>query len=115
MTRCSYHLLVASELINRPLITTQEHGSSDADPQYVEHLRNKMHATEQLVTAFMRAAGEVGSAVLKDESYRKYQKSETEVRNIASGIRPRLTSVSVRCIAVGSLPAGRKTETDGEG
>lgn len=102
-----YSLLSLSSTLD--IYDLTKHVSSDADPQYVEQLRSKMHATEQLVTAFMRAAGEVGSAVLKDEPYRRYQKSETEVRSAVSRRIPHLMFVPVCCIAVGSLTVSCQT------
>lgn len=56
------------------------HVSNDPDPEYVEELRNKMHITEQLVTAFVQLGRKKELPLLKDETYRRCQAAETEVR-----------------------------------
>lgn len=55
------------------------HVSDDPDPLYVEGLRNKMHATERLVTSFVRLGGKQESLLLQDEAVRRCQKAQTEV------------------------------------
>ncbi|EMD37345.1 hypothetical protein CERSUDRAFT_105371 [Gelatoporia subvermispora B] len=69
------------------------HVSEDADPAYLDALRDKMHATSELVTAFARLSGQSQSASSQDEVFRKCQAAETEcssLRSELSLIRTRL-------------------------
>lgn len=53
--------------------------SDGADPLHVEELRNKMHATERLVTSFVQLGGKQESSLSKSEAYQRCQEAQTEV------------------------------------
>ena len=56
------------------------HVSEDSDEQYVEQLRTKMQATEQLVVAFVQLSKAGGSKVTHDDTVKRCQEAQTEVR-----------------------------------
>ncbi|OCH92316.1 BRE1-domain-containing protein [Obba rivulosa] len=67
--------------------------SEHADSAYLDALRDKMHATSELVTAFARLSGQSQSVPSQDEVYRRCQAAETDcstLRSELSLIRTRL-------------------------
>ena len=58
------------------------HVTADEDSsRYVQALRNRMQATEQLVAAFVKVGGEARQQLLHDEEQRKCLRSQSEVGN----------------------------------
>jgi E3 ubiquitin-protein ligase BRE1 len=56
------------------------HVSAEPEPsQYVEELRKRMHATEQLVLAFVRVGGEARSQLLHDKNHASCIQAQTKV------------------------------------
>ncbi|OBZ67158.1 E3 ubiquitin-protein ligase BRE1 [Grifola frondosa] len=72
------------------------HVSSDSEPDYVNALRDKMQATSDLVTAFVRLSSQGSSASSNDEMYKQCQQAQTEcssLRSELSLVRTRLRDV----------------------
>lgn len=56
------------------------HVSEDSDSLYVEELRRKMQATERLVVAFVELSRQGGSKIPQEDTFKKCQEAQTEVR-----------------------------------
>ncbi|PCH43601.1 BRE1-domain-containing protein [Wolfiporia cocos MD-104 SS10] len=72
------------------------HVSADRDTEYLDALRDKMHATSELVGAFARIGGQGKSSIAKDEMYRHCQRAQTECSSLRSELslaRSRLRDV----------------------
>ncbi|CAL1706865.1 unnamed protein product [Somion occarium] len=62
------------------------HVSEDSDSTYVDTLRTKMQATQQLVTAFVQLGAKGDSGLLQDEMYRRCQRAQTECTSLRSEV-----------------------------
>ncbi|KAJ3553638.1 hypothetical protein NM688_g3503 [Phlebia brevispora] len=60
--------------------------SSDADSQYVEQLRVKMQATEQLVVAFVKLGKQGGLKVTQEDTFKQCQEAQTECTSLRSEV-----------------------------
>ncbi|TCD63440.1 E3 ubiquitin-protein ligase bre1 [Steccherinum ochraceum] len=84
------HSLVRPEDLPPLDIQTQEiydlsaHVSSDPDPTYVDSLRSKMHATQQLVTAFVQLGGGAQAILSGNEIYTECQRAQTQCSTLRS-------------------------------
>lgn len=56
------------------------HISGDSDPEYADALRNKMHATKDLVNTFVRLGGQ--ALETKEDLFRKCCMAQSEVSNL---------------------------------
>ncbi|KAI0342170.1 hypothetical protein BDW22DRAFT_244091 [Trametopsis cervina] len=74
------------EVQTKDIYDLTSHVSHDPDPHYVEELRNKMHATERLVTSFVRLGGKQESLLLQDEAYRQCHKAQAESSTLRSEV-----------------------------
>lgn len=80
------HCLAQSKLLGLMIIITADvydltsRVSTDADAHYVEELQTKMKSTEQLVFAFVQLSQQGGSKLSQDDTYRRSQEAQTEVR-----------------------------------
>ncbi|EKM54415.1 uncharacterized protein PHACADRAFT_258246 [Phanerochaete carnosa HHB-10118-sp] len=63
------------------------HVSSEPEPShYVQELRSRMHATEQLVAAFVRVGGEARSQLLHDKSHRRCLEAQTQCASLRAEV-----------------------------
>ncbi|KAI0697245.1 BRE1-domain-containing protein [Cytidiella melzeri] len=62
------------------------HVSDDPDPHYVEGLRNKMYATERLVSSFVRLGGKKDVLLLQDEAFRQYHMAQAKCSTLRSEV-----------------------------
>ncbi|KAI0789122.1 BRE1 E3 ubiquitin ligase-domain-containing protein [Abortiporus biennis] len=77
-----------------PLLTITEadiydlttHVASDPDPVYVEGLRGKVNATQQLVEAFVQLGGKTHDVLARDEVYKRCQEAQTECSSLRSEV-----------------------------
>ncbi|KAF7792349.1 hypothetical protein EIP86_003385 [Pleurotus ostreatoroseus] len=60
--------------------------SGDADTQYVDQLRVKMQATEQLVVAFVKLSKQGGLNVTQDDTFKQCQEAQTECAALRSEV-----------------------------
>ena len=60
------------------------HLSSEADPEYVEAVRDKMQTTSDVVKAFVNLSTQSNTGPSSDVMRRRCQEAETEVRTIRS-------------------------------
>lgn len=77
-----------------------ERVSSEASPEYVEALREKMHDTSDLVNALVDLATKGRPDPSRDQAMRQCRQAETEVRRPLSHRNQRPTQYSVRHYAL---------------
>ncbi|KAI0930463.1 hypothetical protein AcW1_009141 [Taiwanofungus camphoratus] len=72
------------------------HVSVESDPEYIEALRDKMHATSELVSAFVRLGGQNQASPTGDVIFQKCQEAQTERSSLRSELS--LTKLKLRVL-----------------